>query len=208
MTDNTQNILKELASLYPDAKPELNYNNAFELLIAAILSAQCTDKRVNLVTEKLFAMYKTPRDFAQLQAAELEPLIKSCGLYHSKANNIIAACKMIESDFKGQVPHEHSDLLKLPGVGRKVANVVASNAFGTPAIAVDTHVFRVANRLGLAKATTVNTTEKQLMAAIPKDLWTIAHHWIIFHGRRVCLAQKPKCSKCSLAKYCKYHNEN
>ena len=203
MTDNTQKILAKLAELYPDARPELNYTNAFELLIAAVLSAQCTDKRVNMVTEKLFARYKTPESFAALTVEELEPQIKSCGLYHAKATNIIAACRLLVSDFAGEVPRTREELMRLPGVGRKVANVVLSNAFGVPAIAVDTHVFRVSNRLGLANASTVDKTEKQLMEAIPEDKWSIAHHWLIFHGRRVCHAKKPGCDTCGLKGLCK-----
>ena len=203
MTDNTPKILAKLAELYPDAQPELNYTNAFELLIAAVLSAQCTDKRVNMVTEKLFARYKTPESFAALTVEELEPQIKSCGLYHANATNIIAACRLLVSDFAGEVPRTREELMRLPGVGRKVANVVLSNAFGVPAIAVDTHVFRVSNRLGLANASTVDKTEKQLMEAIPEDKWSIAHHWLIFHGRRVCHAKKPECDTCGLKGLCK-----
>lgn len=207
MTDNTSKILEKLERLYPDAKPELDYTNAFELLVAAILSAQCTDKRVNIVTEKLFSLFPTPKAFAALKTQELEPYIKSCGLYHAKAANIINACKLLESDFSGNVPETREELMRLPGVGRKVANVVLSNAFGVPAIAVDTHVFRVSNRLGLAQAKSVDKTEKQLMENIPRDKWSIAHHLLIFHGRRVCKAQKPLCDECELRDCCKNPKE-
>ena len=201
--DNNAKILELLFELYPDAGPELNYSNAFELLIAAILSAQCTDKRVNIVTADLFRRFPDAESFAQLTPEELEPYIKTCGLYRSKARSIVGACKILVSKYGGEVPHTREELTELPGVGRKVANVVLSNAFGIPAIAVDTHVFRVANRLGLADASTVDKTEKQLMENIPQDKWSIAHHLIIFHGRRVCSAQKPKCEACALSPYCK-----
>lgn len=204
MTDKATalRILAILHELYPDAKPELDYNNAFELLIAAILSAQCTDKRVNMVTAELFPMYSTPYDFADLSPDELEPHIRTCGLYRAKAHNITEACKLIVSEFSGRVPETREELMRLPGVGRKVANVVLSNAFGVPAIAVDTHVFRVSNRIGLANASTVDKTEKQLMENIPREEWSIAHHLLIFHGRRVCHAKKPKCNECKLNGIC------
>lgn len=207
MTDNINKILELLPDMYPDARPELIYNNAFELLIAAMLSAQCTDKRVNIVTKKLFELYPSPYDYIRLDKDELEQLIMPCGLYHTKAKNILAACEMLVDKFDGQVPANRDDLIKLPGVGRKVANVVISNAYSVPAIAVDTHVFRVANRLGLADANTPEKTEKQLMDNIPIELWSIAHHWLIFHGRRCCKAQKPMCSECALADYCKSYNQ-
>lgn len=197
-------IIKRLHTLYPDAGPELCYSNEFELLIAAILSAQCTDKRVNLVTEELFAKYGTPQEFAALETEELEPLIKTCGLYKAKAKSIIGACRIITEEFNGEVPRTHEELMRLPGVGRKVANVVLSNAFGIPAIAVDTHVFRVTNRIGVARAATPEKTELQLMEAIPKDEWSIAHHLFIFHGRRVCFARNPNCEGCRLNDLCEY----
>lgn len=203
-----QKVLELLAHAYPDARPQLDYENEFELLIAAILSAQCTDLVVNRVTKQLFSLYKTPSDFAKLDAQTLEPLIREAGLYRTKAKNIIATCKILCSNFNCKVPKTLNELITLPGVGRKVANVVISNAFGVPAIAVDTHVFRVSNRIGLANAKNVLKTEEQLMANIDKSLWTIAHHWLIFHGRQVCIAKNPKCDICTLSHLCKYNKAN
>ena len=188
--------------MYPDARPELNFKNEYELLIAAILSAQCTDKRVNIVTDELFRLFSTPASLGALTYSELEPYIKTCGLYRMKAKNCVEACRMIVEMFGGKVPSTREELMMLPGVGRKVANVVLSNAFGVPAIAVDTHVFRVANRLGLARAKTVEKTEQQLMENIPEDLWSLSHHLLIFHGRRCCSAQKPKCETCGVRDLC------
>jgi endonuclease-3 len=194
--------LDELARLYPDAKAELHFSNPFETLIATILSAQCTDKRVNQVTEKLFAEVHSPKEMLALSQEELEARIHSCGVYHNKAKNILATCRLLVDEYGGQVPGSLSELVKLPGVGRKTANVVYANAFGGSAIAVDTHVFRVSNRLGLAHAKNVERTEEQLMQAIPKELWSVAHHWLIWHGRRVCHARKPQCGACTLAPLC------
>jgi endonuclease-3 len=202
---NNEQILEELRRLYPDAGPELHFTNPFETLIATMLSAQCTDKRVNVVTERLFKTYTCPADLAALTPEELEPQIRECGLYHNKAKNIVAACKVICEQYGGEVPADWEALTKLPGVGRKTANVVWANAFGGDAIAVDTHVFRVSNRLGLADAKNVEKTELQLQQAIPKPVWSTAHHWLIFHGRRVCSARAPKCGECTLAPLCKYH---
>lgn len=203
MTQN-EKILAELKRLYPDARPELNFTNPYETLIATILSAQCTDKRVNVVTERLFKVYKSPADLAKLQPEELEPHIKECGIYRNKAKNIVATCRVICDEYGGEVPGDWDELVKLPGVGRKTANVVWSNAFGGDAIAVDTHVFRVSNRLGLADASNVEKTELQLQQAIPKAEWSTAHHWLIFHGRRVCTARAPKCDTCTLKELCKH----
>ena len=197
-------ILAELRRLYPDAGPELHFTNPFETLVATMLSAQCTDKRVNLVTQKLFARYKCPKDLAAITPEELEPQIRECGLYHNKAKNIVAACRMICEMFGGEVPGDWDALNSLPGVGRKTANVVYANAFHGDAIAVDTHVFRVSNRLGLAHAKDVEKTEAQLMQAIPKAEWSRAHHYLIFHGRRVCSARAPKCAQCTLRSLCEY----
>ena len=195
-------ILTRLKTAYPDAKPELDYSSEFELLIAAILSAQCTDKQVNRVTEKLFKVYPSPAAFAKADQEELEGHIRSCGFYRMKAKNIISASQMIVEKHGGSVPNTLEDLTALPGVGRKVANVVLSNAFGVPAIAVDTHVFRVSNRIGLAHAKNELNTEKQLMENIPRELWGIAHHWLIFHGRRACHARGAKCESCVLYGLC------
>ena len=201
-------ILAELRRLYPDAGPELHFTNPFETLVATMLSAQCTDKRVNLVTQKLFARYKCPKDLAAITPEELEPQIRECGLYHNKAKNIVAACRMICEKFGGEVPGDWDALNSLPGVGRKTANVVYANAFHGDAIAVDTHVFRVANRIGLADAKDVLHTEEQLMQNIPKEEWSIAHHWLIFHGRRCCSARNPKCEGCSVREYCMENLKN
>nr|WP_122013448.1 endonuclease III [Maliibacterium massiliense] len=204
MLDKQQiaNVLEKLSAAYPDAKPGLHFQNAFQLLIATILSAQCTDVRVNKVTPALFAAYPTPEAMAACPLQELEAYIRTCGMYHTKAKHILQTCQAIVSDFGGKVPETMEQLQKLPGVGRKTANVVLSNAFGVPAIAVDTHVFRVANRIGLAAAKNVEKTEQQLMENIPRDTWSIAHHWLIWHGRRVCSAQKPKCELCPLQAEC------
>lgn len=194
-----------ILNLYPDAKAELNYTNPLELLIATILSAQCTDVRVNIVTKDLFKKYKTPEDYANSDIKELEKDIKTCGLYKSKAKNIKLCAEQLIKEFNSKVPDNIKDLQTLAGVGRKTANVVASNAFGIPAIAVDTHVFRVSNRIGIAKAKDVLNTELQLQKVIDKDKWTKAHHALIFHGRRICSARNPKCDKCPVNKICLYY---
>ena len=201
-------ILSELERLYPDAKPALNFDNPYQLLVAVILSAQCTDVKVNMVTPALFADYPSAAALAAAQAEEIEPYIKTCGLYHNKAKNLVLTARALMEQHGGEVPADHEALTKLPGVGRKTANVVMSCAFGADAIAVDTHVFRVTNRLGLADAPDVLKTEQQLMQNIPKDQWSRAHHWLIFHGRRVCAARKPACESCTLRAWCEYANGN
>ena len=206
-SERIKSILELLEKHYYDAKPGLNFENPFQLLIATILSAQCTDKQVNKVTPNLFAKYKKPEDFAKLKPEELEEDIRSCGFYRTKSRNIIETCKILVEKYDGQVPADIELLQPLPGVGRKTANVVASNAFGIDAIAVDTHVFRVSNRLGLANANTVEKTEKQLMDNIPKKKWSEAHHWLIQHGRKICTARRPKCDECFLTPYCLYYNK-
>lgn len=200
-------ILLILNELYPEAKAELIYENPFQLLIATILSAQCTDKRVNKVTERLFKKYKGPEDFAKVEQKELENDIKECGLFRNKSKNIIGACRDIVEKHDGKLPDEFEKLVELPGVGRKTANVILANAFGKPAFAVDTHVFRLARRLGLSDKKDVLGVEKDLMKKVPKELWIKAHHWLIHHGRRVCKARSPKCSECSLKGLCLYFNE-
>lgn len=191
-----------LGEVYKDTKPALKFRNPFELLIAVILSAQCTDVRVNITTARLFAKAPYPQDIVDMGLTALEQEIKDCGLFRNKAKNIMATCEILVRDFAGQVPEDFDTLLKLPGVGRKTANVVTSIAFGRPAIAVDTHVFRVANRLKLAVGETPLEVEEGLMKAIPKELWSQAHHWLIWHGRRVCKARKPLCSECPLRDVC------
>ncbi len=203
----TNEVLSELARLYPDAKPALEFRSPYELLVAVILSAQCTDERVNKVTRVLFEKHAAPRDMLSLSQEELERYIYSCGFYHNKAQHILSATRDILEKFGGEVPATLEDLRTLAGVGRKTANVVYAVAFVGDAIAVDTHVFRVSNRLGLAHSNTPEKTEQQLMAAIPKDDWSKAHHWLIFHGRRVCHSQKPDCANCTLAKKCEFYQK-
>jgi endonuclease-3 len=205
MNDNDANeILDILNKTYPSAHCELNYRTPFQLLVATILSAQSTDKTVNKVTERLFIKYPSLEEFLQLSEEELQKEIKEIGLYRNKAKNILSMCRELAARFKGQVPGKMDDLVSLPGVGRKTANVVLSNAFGVPAIAVDTHVFRVSNRIGLANSDNVEKTEEQLMQIVPKEKWSKAHHWLIWHGRRMCHARKPECHICPLRGYCMY----
>ena len=199
-------LLDLLADPHPDAHCELVHSSAFELLVATILSAQCTDVRVNIVTEEMFKKYNQPQDFKDLSIGQIEDMIKTCGLYKSKAKKIKETSSILVDLYGGQVPDNLEDLVKLPGVGRKTAGVVLSNAFGIPAIAVDTHVFRVSNRIGIVKETTPEKTEFALMKAIPKDRWTHSHHLLIFHGRRVCKARKPECSNCSISHMCNYYS--
>ena len=195
--------LAKLEEMYPEAKAELVFSNPYEMMVATILSAQCTDRQVNKVTPAVFARYPDAASMADAKEEDLYPMVKSCG-FRTKAANIIAACRMIRDEFGGQVPGTMEDLTKLPGVGRKTANVVLYNAFGIPAFAVDTHVFRVSNRIGLCKADTVEETERQMTKLIPREKWGNAHHWLIWHGRRVCKAQRPLCAECGLKDLCGY----
>ncbi len=202
--DANMHMLEELKKLYPDARPALRFRSPYELLVAVILSAQCTDERVNKVTEVLFREYNTPGKMVTLSAEELERYIFSCGFYRNKAAHILSASRDILEKFGGQVPDTLEELRTLAGVGRKTANVVYSVAFGGDAIAVDTHVFRVANRTGLAKGNTPEKVEEGLMAVIPKEEWSKAHHLLIWHGRLVCRSQKPACASCALHEWCEY----
>lgn len=195
---DVQAVLDRLKALYPEARAELNFSNPFEVLIATILSAQCTDKRVNIVTETLFARYPDPASLARLTPEELEPLIKTCGLHRTKARNIIATCKALLERFEGKVPHTRAELMSLPGVGQKTAGVVLLAAFGEDQIPVDTHVFRVANRIGLVNEPTPEKTEAALRQLLPKGERAHAHHLFIWHGRRCCNARKPDCPNCPL----------
>lgn len=197
-------IVEKLEKEYFGAKPQLNFNSPFELLVAVILSAQCTDERVNKVTKVLFEKYNTPNSILKLSQTELASIILPCGLNNSKSKNILKSAKSIVENFNGEVPCDYNSLLTLAGVGRKTANVVYSVAFGGDAIAVDTHVFRVSNRIGLAKAKTPLNTEKQLMKAIDKSKWSKAHHYLIYHGRKVCTARNPKCQNCIIKNECEY----
>ncbi len=196
--------LAELEKLYPDAKPALAFKTAYQLLVAVILSAQCTDERVNKVTAVLFEKYSTPEEILSLGQKELEKYIFSCGFYRMKAEHILSASRDILEKFGGEVPDTVEKLMLLAGVGKKTANVVYSVWFGGDAIAVDTHVFRLSNRLGLAKGDTPLAVEAGLNKAVPKKDWSKAHHWLIWHGRKVCHSQKPSCESCTLAAWCDY----
>jgi endonuclease-3 len=189
----------------PIAETELDYGTPFELLVAVILSAQCTDKRVNLITPALLERFPTAYEMAQASVEEIFEFIKSCSYPNNKAKHLSGMSKMLFEDFNEIVPSDINELQKLPGVGRKTANVIASVVFDKPALAVDTHVFRVSKRIGLTtNAKTPLETEKQLVKYIPEDLIPIAHHWLILHGRYVCIARKPKCESCGITSYCKY----
>lgn len=201
-------VLNILYETHPNAQCELNYNTPFELLVSTILSAQATDKKVNEVTARLFKKYNTPFQFVELSQEQLELEIKEIGLYKNKAKNILAMCAALIKDHNGIVPADKEQLMKLAGVGNKTANVVISNAFNIPAMAVDTHVFRVSNRIGLTNAKTVEATEEQLMKAVPKVDWIKTHHTLIFHGRRICKAIKPNCEECPINMQCKFFKIN
>ncbi len=207
--DNTKvkSVLDELARLYPDAVPALKFNSAYELLVAVILSAQCTDERVNKVTAVLFEKHNTPEKMITLTQEELEKFIFSCGFYRNKAAHILSASRDILDKFGGEVPSTLEEMRTLAGVGQKTANVVYSVWFGGDAIAVDTHVFRVSNRLGISEGKTPAKVEAGLRAVIPKELWSKAHHYLIYHGRRVCHSQKPDCTSCTLKEFCKFYNK-
>lgn len=207
MKQRTKIILETLKELYPDAQCELNYETPFQLLVATILSAQTTDKKVNEVTKELFKEYPDVDAFLTLSIDELETRIKQIGLYRTKAKNLMIMCNQLKNNFNGEVPQTMEEIVTLAGAGRKTANVVLSNAFGVPSIAVDTHVFRVSNRLALADADNVLEVEKQLQAEIPKKEWSLAHHLLIFHGRRLCIARNPKCVECPLKNRCKHYKD-
>ena len=204
---DTKRILEILANDFPNPKSELNFNSPFQLLVAVILSAQCTDKRVNLVTPELFAAAPDAAALAAMPIEEIQRIIHPCGFYNSKANYLKEMSQDLVERFGGVVPSNLSDLQTLKGVGRKTANVVYAVAFGGQAIAVDTHVFRVSNRLGIVNASSVLDTEKQLMQAIPPEQWADSHHYILLHGRYVCKAQRPNCQQCSVQSLCKYYKE-
>jgi endonuclease-3 len=197
-----QEMLSILEECYQGTSTALDYSSPFELLIAVVLSAQCTDVRVNIITARLFPEYNTPSKIRAMGLEKLEETIRDCGLYHSKARNIMATCDILCREYDEKVPETFEELVTLPGVGRKTANVVLSQLFNIPAIAVDTHVFRVSNRLGLAKGDTPLVVEEGLMKAIPRNKWSDAHHWLIWHGRKVCKARKPECNTCTLVALC------
>lgn len=199
-------VLKILSETYAGVKCGLDFTNHYELLVSTILSAQCTDVRVNVVAKKLYEQYNTPEAMITLSSDELGEKIKSCGFYNNKSKNILGATKLLLEKYNGVVPRTMEELIELPGVGRKTANVVLSNAFGIPAIAVDTHVFRVSKRIGLATGKNVEIVEQELMKNIPKNMWSDAHHFIIWHGREICKSRKPNCEACPIAPYCEFLN--
>jgi endonuclease III len=196
--------LDKMGEMYPNAHCELRHSNPFELIIAVSLSAQCTDALVNKVTKGLFEKYKTPEDYLNVSVEELQNDIRSIGLYRNKAKNIQNLCRMVLDDYNGQIPVDRDELIKLPGVGRKTANVVVSVAYGIPAIAVDTHVERVSKRLAICRyKDSVLEVERTLMKKVPKEEWSITHHRLIFFGRYHCKAQNPQCDKCPLLELCR-----
>ncbi len=198
-------VLSALAAANPHPRTELRYRTPWQLLVAAVLSAQTTDRQVNRVTEQLFAKYPGPEEMAALTPEALAEEIKNVGLFRAKSRHLVAAAKTVVECYGGKVPSATEELMSLPGVGRKTANVVISNAFGVPALAVDTHVFRVANRLGLAQAKTPEEAESQLTGIIPREMWSDAHHWLILHGRYTCTARSPRCEQCPVSTACDHY---
>lgn len=207
MKSNVLEIINAVDELYVNPKCELMFSSNYELLVAVILSAQCTDKRVNQVTSKLFKEYNTPEKMITLSQDELENKIRSCGFFHNKAKHILDASRDLVEKFNGEIPSDKEKLKSLAGVGEKTANVVLATAFGEPAIAVDTHVFRVSNRLGLANSKDVFKTQKQLEKVLPKDLWIKFHYALVLHGRYVCKSQNPNCKECKLNTLCKFNKK-
>jgi endonuclease-3 len=199
--------LQILEQHYGKTTTALKFGTRFQLLVSTILSAQSTDVQVNKITKSLFKKYADPKSFLKLSSTQLENKIKKIGLYRNKAKSILASCKMIMEEFNGEVPDTREKLMQLPGVGRKTANVVLSVGFDQNAFAVDTHVFRVANRLGLTNSKTPLESEMQLMKVVPEHKWKKAHHWLIWHGRMICKAQKPRCEICPLKIYCLYFQQ-
>ena len=200
--DKVNEVIEGLELMHPEASCALEHVSDYELLIAVVLSAQTTDVSVNKVTPALFEKYPEPKDLAAADPAEVAEIIRTIGLYKNKSVNIVKLANKLTEDFGGEVPSDFDNLVSLPGVGRKTANVVMAEAFGKPAIAVDTHVFRVANRIGLTDAKDVNGTEDQLKKRLPKEKWIRAHHLLIFHGRKICHARKPDCDSCGIADIC------
>lgn len=202
-----QFIINYFALNSPDAKTELIFDNPYQLIVAVILSAQCTDKRVNMTTPAIFEKYPDIESLSQAAAEELFPLIKSISYPNNKTNHLIGMARMVMNNFNGKIPMTVEELMKLPGVGRKTANVITSVVDNQPNMAVDTHVFRVSNRIGLVKAKTPLEAEKQLVKNLPEDLIYIAHHWLILHGRYICVARNPKCGICGLRPACQYYKK-
>jgi endonuclease-3 len=203
--EKAQQVIANLQVNNPHPVTELNYETPWQLLVAAVLSAQSTDKQVNKVTASLFKKYPGPVEIAALSQEELAEEIKTLGLFRNKSKHLVAAARAVVEQYQGEVPRDKKALRELPGVGQKTANVVLANAFGIPALAVDTHVFRVANRLGLAKAKTPELTENQLTRAIKRELWSDAHHWLILHGRYTCTARNPQCPQCVISQHCDHY---
>mgnify|MGYP003587907197 CR=1 FL=1 len=202
-TKKQKDILSILEHTYLGMETALDYNNEFELLVAVILSAQCTDERVNIITKRLFPKYPTAQAWVEkLDVPKIEKLIHDCGLFRAKAKNLYATCQLLVEKYNGAVPQDFDQLVELPGVGRKTANVMLGQFFNIPAIAVDTHVFRTSRRIGLAKSDNVLDVEQELMKVIPKNKWSAAHHWLIWHGRKICKARKPLCDQCPLNQLC------
>lgn len=202
-----EHIINYFKTNQPIAETELHYENPFQLLIAVILSAQCTDKRINLVTPELFKAFPNPKNLAEAEFDEVFYYIKSVSYPSNKSKHLIGMAQMLVKDFKNKIPESTEDLMKLPGVGRKTANVITSVVFNQPSMAVDTHVFRVSNRLGLTISKTPLQTENQLLEYIPEEFVAIAHHWLILHGRYTCTARSPKCNICPLTDYCKSYSK-
>lgn len=201
-------IFTRFKAVNPHPTTELEYNSPFELLVAVVLSAQATDKSVNLATRKLFSKANTPAQILALEEAGLRDIIKSIGLYKTKAKNILATCRLLIQHYDNKVPQTREQLEELPGVGRKTANVILNTAFGEPTIAVDTHIFRVANRTGIAPGKTVLEVELKLLKSIPREFRHDAHHWLILHGRYVCKARRPECDICIINDLCEYKEKN
>jgi len=206
--ENIAEIFKRLKKHNPAPTTELNYASPFELLIAVILSAQATDKGVNKATDELYKVANTPEDILALKESGLKKYIKTIGLFNTKAKNIIKTCKILSEEYDSQVPEDRQALESLPGVGRKTANVILNTAFGHPTIAVDTHIFRVSNRIGIAPGKTVLEVEKKLLKAVPARYKQDAHHWLILHGRYTCIARKPRCGSCVIEDLCEFKDKN
>lgn len=206
--NKAEKIIKILKKDYPEAHCELNHDTPFQLLIATVLSAQTTDRSVNKVTSTLFKQFPDLDSFLKLSQEQIEEKIKKIGLYRNKSKSIYNLCRHLEENFNGQVPKTMDELVKLPGVGRKTASVVLAVAYNIPAFPVDTHVFRITKRIGIAKSNTPDKVSDEVMQKLPRDMWIDAHHILIFHGRQTCLAKNPKCDNCSITKHCNYYKLN
>lgn len=207
--DRYSRVIERFEQMMPEAQTELHYENSYQLLVAVILSAQCTDKRVNIITPPLFRRYPAAEDLANATRDEVFDLIRSCSYPNNKTTSLLGMAKMLTERFNGQVPDNIDDLMSLPGVGRKTANVILSVIYDKPAMAVDTHVFRVAERIGLTTSSrSPITTERELIKYIPEEKIARAHHWLILHGRYICKARKPLCDQCDISHYCRYYEKN